>query len=96
MYNIMDKFYYKDLIIKLLELNENHKYSLLFIYLKFKDIINDPHCKKVFQAYGNLELIKYNNLDKQNKLIDYIYKNFTIKYKFNDMDKGEVVKNIII
>jgi hypothetical protein len=96
MVNIMDEFYYKDLIINLFELNESRKYSLLFIYLKFKDTINDPHYKKIFQTYGNLELIKYNNLDKENKLIDYIYKNFALKYRFNDVDKGKVVKNIII
>jgi hypothetical protein len=96
MYNITDKFYYKDDISNLLELERNEKYSLLFIYFKLKDIINDKNFKKVFYAYGNLELVKYNKLEKENRLIDYIYKHFTLKYRFYDVDKGKIVKNIII
>ena len=96
MNDITKKYFYKKFITDILELDENRKYSLLFIYIKFKDFLNDSNYKKLFKAYSNIELIKYNNLDKENKLIDYIYKNFALKYRFNDVDKGKVVKNIII
>lgn len=94
--NIIEKFYYKSDILNLLELDENQKYSLLFIYFKFKDFISNNYYRKLFQIYRNNDLVMYNNLDKQNKLIDYIFKNFTLKYKFIKIDKGNIVKNIII
>lgn len=94
--NITDKFYYKSDIMNLLELNENIKYSLLYVYFKFKDLINDNYYKKVFQVCRNVDLVMYNNLDKENKLIDFIFKNFTLKYKFHNIDKGNNVKNITI
>lgn len=94
--NIIEKFYYKSEIINLLDLDENRKYTLLFIYFKFKDLLEDVNFKKTFKAYNNLCFIKYNNLDKENKLIDYIYKNFTIKYKLYNIDRGKIVEDITI
>ena len=94
--NITDKFYYKSDIISLLDLDENTKYSLLYIYFKFKDFMSNNNYRKVFQTYRNIDLIMYDNLEKENKLIDYILKNFTLKYKFISIDKGNIIKNITI
>ena len=77
MNDITKKYFYKKFITDILELDENRKYSLLFIYIKFKDFLNDSNYKNLFKAYSNIELIKYNNLDKENKLITYIFENFT-------------------
>lgn len=88
--NITDKFYYKSDIMNLLELDENIKYSLLYVFFKFKDLISDNHYKEVFEIY------KAVNLDNDNQLIDFIFKNFTLRYKFIKIDKGNIVKNIII
>ena len=96
MNDITKKYFYKKFITDILELDENRKYSLLFIYIKFKDFLNDSNYKKLFKAYSNIELIKYNNLDKENKLISYIFENFTIKYKYCEIDKGIIIKNIVI
>lgn len=88
--NITDKFYYKSDIMNLLELDENIKYSLLYVFFKFKDLISDNHYKKVFEIYKAI------NLDNDNQLIDFIFKNFTLRYKFIKIDKGNIVKNITI
>jgi len=96
MNDITKKYFYKKIITDLLELDENKKYSLLFIYIKFKDFINNNNYKKIFRAYRNIDLIKYNILDKECKLIDYIFENFTIKYKYCKIDKGIIIKNIVI
>jgi hypothetical protein len=88
--NITDKFYYKSDIMNLLELDENIKYSLLYVFFKFKDLISDNHYKEVFEIY------KAVNLDNDNQLIDFIFKNFTLRYKFIKIDKGNIVKNITI
>ena len=94
--NITDKFYYKSDLLNLLELDEYTKYSLWYIYFKFKDLLSDKTYKKIFQTYTNIDLIMYDNLEKENKLIDYILKNFTLKYKFISIDKGNIIKNITI
>ena len=94
--NITDKFYYKSDIISLLDLDENTKYSLLYIYFKFKDFMSNNNYRKVFQTYRNVDLIMYDKLERENKLIDYIFKNFTLKYKFIKIDKGNIVNNITI
>ena len=94
--NITDKFYYKSDIISLLDLDENTKYSLLYIYFKFKDFMSNNNYRKVFQTYRNIDLIMYDNLERENRLIDYIFKNFTLKYKFISIDKGNIIKNITI
>ena len=96
MNDITKKYFYKKFIIDLLELDENTKYSLLFIYIRFRDIINNNNYKKIFKAYSNIQYINYYNLDRQNKLISYIFENFTIKYKYCEIDKGIIIKNIII
>jgi hypothetical protein len=93
---ITKDFFYKKEILDLLELDENQKYSLFYIYFKFKDFITNDDTKKLFKLYRNTELIKYNLLEKENKLIDYIYKNFTIKYKYCKLDTGIIIKDIII
>ena len=96
MNDITKKYFYKKFIIDLLELDENTKYSLLFIYIKFRNIINDNNYKKIFKSYSNIQYINYYNLDRQNKLINYIFEHFTIKYKYCEIDKGIIIKNIII
>ena len=88
--NITDKFYYKSDILDLLDLDENVKYSLLYVYFKFKDLINDKNYRRHFQLYMDIDL--YND----DKLINFIFKNFTLKYKFNSIDEGNIVKHIII
>ncbi len=96
MNDITKKYFYKKFITDILELDENTKYSLLFIYIKFRDFINNNNYKKIFKAYSNIQFINYYNLDKQNKLINYIFENFTLKYKYCEIDKGIIIKNIII
>lgn len=96
MKDVTNEFFYKKEIIDLLELEENKKYSLLFVYLKFKDFINNITYKKIFKSYRNVEFIKYHILDKEDKLINYIHENFTIKMKYNKIDKGIIIKNIVI
>ena len=41
MNDITKKYFYKKFITDILELDENTKYSLLFIYIKFRDFINN-------------------------------------------------------
>ena len=43
MNDITKKYFYKKFITDILELDENRKYSLLFIYIKFKDFLNDSN-----------------------------------------------------
>ena len=65
MNDITKEFFYKKEIINLLELDENKKYSLFYIYFKFIKFINNDSNKKFFKLYRNTELIKYNLLEKR-------------------------------